>query len=119
MSFSDTDEFVFSGDELNTMTYEEARRFKLRFGKLQGERLGTAASNSEGREYLRYLLTWKELRGETKVPIEMVLAEYDKRKAAKILKAAKKEKPTKKKRKREKVEELEELENVEELVSAF
>ena len=97
--FTESDDFEFSGGEQNSMTYEDARRFKLRFGQCSGKRLGKIGSDATGRDYLRWLLQWEKLRADTKVPIEIILNEYEKRKdernAAKAKKTEEKAKPAK------------------------
>ena len=68
-------EFEFSGDE-EAVTFETARRFKLRFGQYSGKNLGNLVRKAKTRDYLRYLLTWQELKEETRVNIDAVLLGY-------------------------------------------
>ena len=72
---SDSEEMEFSGDE-ELMTWQSAKRFKLLFGKHRGKSLGSVVRTMKGREYLRYILNWSELRPETGDQIKCVLAYY-------------------------------------------
>jgi hypothetical protein len=66
-------EMEFSGDE-EPITWQSAKRFKLLFGKHRGKSLGSIVRTMKGREYLRYILNWSELRPETGDQIKCVLA---------------------------------------------
>ena len=68
-------EFEFSGDE-EEITFETARRFKMRFGQYAGKNLGILVRKAKTRAYLRYLLTWTELKEETRLNINAVLLGY-------------------------------------------
>ena len=94
-------EWEFSGDE-EAVTFETARRFKLRFGQYSGKNLGNLVRKAKTRDYLRYLLTWQELKEETRVNIDAVLLGYQQAKEARDQKPEEKteDKPPAKKRKK-------------------
>ena len=91
-------EFEFSGDD-EEITFETARRFKLRFGKYIGKTLGALVRKAKTRDYLRYLLTWQELKEETRVNIDAVLLGYQEAKEAHQKQTPPEEKPAKKRKK--------------------
>ena len=74
-------EFEFSGDD-EEITFETARRFRMRFGQYSGKNLGNLVRKAKTRDYLRYLLTWQELKEETRVNIDAVLLGYQQAKEA-------------------------------------
>jgi hypothetical protein len=74
--------FTFSDDEDEGMDVNTACNFKLRFGKHKGEAIGSVAGSRDGRSYLKYLLGWSELREETRMPIQVVLDEYQRQRNA-------------------------------------
>ena len=64
----------FSDDE--GMELKEAMEVRLEFGKHKGKEIGSIVATKNGREYLRYLQKWDELRWDTKAAIDTVLKEY-------------------------------------------
>jgi hypothetical protein len=90
-SDSDSDDFDNVLDDVK-VSFAQAKLFKLRFGQHSGKTLGKVAKTSKGRGYLRYLLTWSELRDETKANVECVMDKFETAKAkalaAKAAKAA-------------------------------
>lgn len=56
---------------------EQWQDFELRFGKYNGQTLGSISKTGTGRSYLRYLLSWPELRAMTRDYVEQALASYD------------------------------------------
>ena len=92
-------EFEFSGDE-GEITFETARRFKIRFGQYAGKNLGILVRKATTRDYLRYLLTQQELKEETRLNIDAVLLGYQEAKEARDQKQTPvEEKPAKKRKK--------------------
>ena len=83
-------DFVLSEDE-QAVTYEQAKRYKIRFGKYSGKRLCQLVRKSKTRDYLRYLLSWKQLRSEAKANIACVLDEYEQFKQRKTTEDSKQE----------------------------
>lgn len=76
----DSNNSDFSDDAQSTVSYEEAARFELRFGKYKGKKLEEMIKNGKRRAYLRYLLGWDELKYLTRLHIKASLAEYSRRK---------------------------------------
>ena len=74
-------EYEASADESEPIQYEDAKRFKLAFGKCQGKRLAFLIKTQQGRNYLRYLLKWDQLRDNTRRNIESVLQHHESRKS--------------------------------------
>lgn len=70
----------FSDDAASSVTYEDASKFELRFGKYKGKKLEEMIKNGKRRAYLRYLLGWDELKYMTRLHIKASLNEYDKMK---------------------------------------
>ena len=105
MSDHSDSEYEFSGDD-SQVTWETAKRFKLRFGKLSGKRLGYAVRTAKNRDILRYYLSWSDLREESRVNIQCALDHYDQRKqqASKKRKRANVQPEEKKKKKKKKAE---------------
>ena len=91
-------EFEFSGDE-EAVTFETARRFKLRFGQYSGKTLGNLVRKAKTRDYLRYLEKWQELKEETRLNINAVLLGYQEAKEAHQKQTPPEEKPAKKRKK--------------------
>lgn len=60
---------------------QQSLDFELRFGKHKGAKLSTIVTISEGRDYMRYLLKWDELRSVTRKHLTRVLRFYDSEKA--------------------------------------
>ena len=71
-------DFILSDEERASLTFDEAKRVKLRFGQYKGKRLAQLIRNSKGRQYLKYLLTWDKLRDDMKQSIEVCLEAYEK-----------------------------------------
>jgi hypothetical protein len=70
---SDSDD----NDEKADMTlWENAKDFKIPFGKHKGKTLNELVKKKIGRSYLNYLLTWEDLFDTTKTPIETALNTY-------------------------------------------
>ena len=79
--------FEFSDDEEEKETgpvgWAEASTYIIPFGTtFKGQTLGDIAKSRRGRNYLKYLLKWDQLRPHTRMMINYVLAEYDSAKAA-------------------------------------
>ncbi len=68
--------------------WEDAKNFKLAFGKYKGRNLDDMIKTGRRRNYLRYLTKWDELRPSTKQNIDCALQEYSiqKEKHVKLLK---------------------------------
>lgn len=81
-NFNDNSDFDDS-DDASALTYDIAKRYKLRFGKYTGKRLAVMMNRNKTREYLRYLLTWSELRAEAHANIKCCIDEYEKYKELK------------------------------------
>lgn len=78
--------FDFSDDEeeqtKGPVGWAEASTYILPFGSFKGQTLGEIAKSRRGRNYLKYLIRWDQLRARTRMMINYVLAEYDNAKAA-------------------------------------
>jgi len=75
-SSDDQQELEFS-DDCSEVTWNSAKRFKLVFGKNKGKRLGALVKRAKHRDYLRWLLTWDEIRPDTAANITCCLQHYD------------------------------------------
>ena len=65
-----------SDDDAEVMlTPETAQNYVLTFGKYTGEELGRIVSHKVGQEYLRFMLTKKDLKPEVAEAIGLVLAD--------------------------------------------
>jgi hypothetical protein len=73
---SDSESIEFS-DEPQTITWETAKRFKLVFGQHRGKRLAILVKSAKNRDYLRYLLSWENIRPDTAANISCVLNHYE------------------------------------------
>jgi hypothetical protein len=73
----DENDFVLSEEENENLTFDQAKRYKILFGKHKGKRLVTLIRTSKGRDYMRYLLSWAELREEARSNISKCLEEYE------------------------------------------
>jgi hypothetical protein len=71
----------FSGSE-NEPTWEQAKNFKLRFGRYKGKRLDQLIKTKKRRNYLTYLLKWDSLREDGRANIKCVMEHYQELKAA-------------------------------------
>ena len=71
----------FSGSE-NEPTWEQAKNFKLRFGRYKGKRLCQLITTKKRRNYLTYLLKWDSLREDGRGNIKCVMEHYQEMKAA-------------------------------------
>ena len=56
--------------------------WKLPFGKYKAKPVKTVLRTKEGRDYLRYLLSWQELRQSSRDRIDFALEFYKQAKAA-------------------------------------
>lgn len=78
-------DITFSDDEADLgpggPAYHWAKH-TLRFGKHKGSTLRQMICSKAGRDYLRYLLKWDQLRPATKEGIEHALDFYDEQKAS-------------------------------------
>ena len=83
--FSDAES---SGDE-TVINWSDARRYKLPFGKYKGKKLVQMVSKPKLREYLRYLLSWDELKPRTRANLQCAIDEYEKHKKTKATKKKK------------------------------
>ncbi len=70
----------FSGSE-NEPTWEQAKNFKIRFGRYKGKRLGQLITTKKRRNYLKYLLGWDKLREDGRANIKCVMEHYQELKA--------------------------------------
>ena len=73
--------YIDFSDEENDITFERARNYCLRFGKSKGVPLGKLIQKSEGRQYLRWCLEWKDLKEEPRANIQCCLDAYAEMKA--------------------------------------
>jgi hypothetical protein len=80
IAMKEVSEFECSNDE----EQHNPREFIIRFGKCKGQRLGDITKTKAGRDYLRYLLTWSELRAETRSSVSAMLRVYEKSKGVKL-----------------------------------
>ena len=72
------DDIAFSDDEKDAkVTWSQARRFKMPFGKHRGEFLGDIVAGREGRNYLRYILSWSDLKDNTRQQIQCAIDHYE------------------------------------------
>lgn len=72
------DDIVFSDDEKDgEVTWGQARRFVMPFGKYKGTLLGDVVANKAGRGYLRYILTWPELKQNTRMQFQCAIDHYE------------------------------------------
>ena len=69
-------DFEFSDSEPDEVTWENASCWQLNLGKYRGQTLGAMVRKREQREYLRWLVTWDQLRQETKVYVTCALDHY-------------------------------------------
>jgi hypothetical protein len=77
-------EFECSDDE----EQPNPREFTIRFGKCRGQRLGDISKTKAGRDYLRYLLTWTELRAGTRSSVRAMLRVYEESKGVRPVDAS-------------------------------
>ena len=73
-SSSSGSEQEFSGDE--GVTWEQARRFKLKFGKYSGRRLQEMIKTKKRRALLKYYIGWDKLRDDARENIRVALEHY-------------------------------------------
>jgi hypothetical protein len=71
---SDTSDYELSDDD--EVKVIEWRKYSLPFGKHRGTMLGPMIRTGNGRNYLRYLLEWDDLRPETKAVITQAMDHY-------------------------------------------
>ena len=64
----------FSGDEC--VTWQQARRFKLNFGKYVGRKLEDMIKTKKRRALLRYYIGWDKLRDDALENIRVALDHY-------------------------------------------
>ena len=69
--------YEFSDDEI---IWEQAKSFRLLFGKHKNARLATMIKKRTTRDYLRYLLTWNEIREVTRQNIQCAIEHHANRK---------------------------------------
>lgn len=74
--------FSGPGSEAETLTWQDARRFKLAFGKYKGKRLESMIKSKKRRDYIKYLLEWDKLRDDTRANIQAAMEHYEELKAA-------------------------------------
>lgn len=67
---------VFEDSEVEEVEWSEAQHYKMPFGKYKGTTMATLVRTKEGRDYLRYMCGWKDLRSETKAIFECTLDQY-------------------------------------------
>lgn len=72
----------FEFSEPEELTWEEVSMWKLPFGKYKAKPVKTVLRTKEGRDYLRYLLSWQELRQSSRDRIDFALEFYKQAKAA-------------------------------------
>lgn len=65
----------FSGDEC--VTWQQARRFKLNFGKYVGRKLEDMIKTKKRRALLRYYIGWDKLRDDALENIRVALDHYN------------------------------------------
>jgi hypothetical protein len=75
-SSEDNNSTIEFSDDQQDITWDKAKRFKIVFGKHKGKRLGALVKKAKHREYLRYLLTWSEIRPDTQANITCALEHY-------------------------------------------
>ena len=73
-SDSSAGEMEFSDTEV---TWEVAKKFKLRFGIYKGKRLGVMIRNKKRRSILRHYLKWEDLQSEARISIDAALEHYE------------------------------------------
>lgn len=72
------DDIVFSDDEKDgEVTWGQARLFVIGFGKYKGSPLGELLTNKAGRSYLRYILTWPDLKQNARMQIQCAIDHYE------------------------------------------
>lgn len=67
----------FSGAEQGAVTWKEARRFKLAFGMYRGKTLEAMIKTKKRRDYLKYLLSWDQLKEDTQGNIQAAMEHYE------------------------------------------
>ena len=67
----------FSGAD-EGVTWEQARRFKLRFGKYSGRRLQDMIKTKKRRALLKYYIGWDKLRDDARENIRLPLEQMKK-----------------------------------------
>ncbi len=74
----------FSDGEESTMqvTWEQARKFKLKFGQYSGRRLQDMIKTKKRRAVLKYYMGWKKLRDDARENIRVALENYEQIKAS-------------------------------------
>lgn len=78
LTFEESGDEDFEGEWKSPTTWEDVKDFKLVFGKFKGKTLQDMLITSRGRNYLKYLLRWDELRPYTKEHITLALSLYKK-----------------------------------------
>lgn len=66
---------VFSDDE-ESADWASVQCETLAFGQFKGQTYASVVYNKRGRDYLRYLLTWSDLRPSSRSKIECALEAY-------------------------------------------
>jgi hypothetical protein len=58
------------------VTWEQARRFKVRFGKYSGRKLEDMIKTKKRRALLKYYIGWDKLRDDARANIRVALDHY-------------------------------------------
>ena len=69
--------FQFSDDEEDQEHFQTVSKETFPFGQYKGETYGDILRTKKGRDYFRYLLTWKELRPRTRARIDCCMEFYN------------------------------------------
>lgn len=81
---ADSAQYVTFSDDEDTTTSSFAddaskwETFVIRFGKFKGQTLASMITRGRTRGYLRYILSWPDIRPNTHLNISAALAHYDK-----------------------------------------
>lgn len=74
MSDSSGSEQDFSAEE--DISWEQARRFKLKFGQYNGRPLGDMIKTKKRRAILKFYFGWEKLRDDARENIRVALEHY-------------------------------------------
>lgn len=71
------DALVFEDSDVEEVEWSTVQSFKMPFGKHKGKTMVEMIRTKDGRDYLRYMCNWKDLRSDTKAIFECALEVYN------------------------------------------
>ena len=76
---SQSNDIIFSDDENEEfeVTWEQVQTYRIPFGQHRDKTFGDMIKRGKTRSYLRWLMTWDELRDNTRTHIECALEHYN------------------------------------------